>query len=120
MRRVDHARNRDAERPAATTQQRHAQSRLISLLNVVHVEVGARGASMPLTQHSTELPTWLDILGVPYQVTTVRHSAQPRPSPLDVIILVAWSDLPTLARWAPSSASLIEARNSIPPQIRDQ
>jgi hypothetical protein len=120
MRRVDHARNRDAERPAATAQQRHAQRRLISLLNVVHLEVGASGAGMPLTQRSTELPTWLDILGVPYQVTTVRHGAQPRPGPLDVVIVVAWSDLPTLVRWAPSSAGLIEARNSGRPQIRDQ
>jgi hypothetical protein len=120
MRRVDHARSRDAERPAATAQQRHAQRRLISLLNVVHLEVGAHGAGMPLTQRSTELPTWLDILGVPYQVTTVRHGAQPRPGPLDVVIVVAWSDLPTLARWAPSSAGLIEARNAIPAETRDQ
>ena len=107
MNRVEHARY--PERPAPTAQQRHAQRQLISLLNVIHVDAAARGASLRLTQQTTELPTWLDILGIPYHVTTVRRRANDKGGALDVAIMLAWADLSVLARWAPGGAGRIEA-----------
>jgi hypothetical protein len=119
MKRVEHPRG-GASKPAATAQQRHAQRQLISLLDLADVELDTRGANLRLTQESTELPTWLDILGVPYQVLTVRHGSPRRPGPLDVLILVTWSDFPALTRWAPGGAGRIEALRSMRPATQEQ
>ena len=64
---------------------------------------------LSLTRGTTELPTWLDTLGVPYQVGTERRRPSTHSGPLDMVILIAWSDLPALARWIPTVAARLQA-----------
>ena len=94
----------------APVAQRLAQQRLAGLLEMAEVRTDQSYLRLSLTRGTTELPTWLDTLGVPYQVGTERRRPSTHSGPLDVVILIAWSDLPALARWIPTVAARLQAQ----------
>src|SRR5205807_180933 len=96
-------------RSTAPVAQRLAQQRLESLFEMTEVRIDQSCVRLSLTCGATELPTWLDSLGVPYRVGTERRRVSPHPGPLDMVILIAWSDLPAMARWIPAVAARISA-----------
>jgi hypothetical protein len=96
-------------RSTAPVAQRLAQQRLVGLFEMTEVRVDQSCVRLSLTRNATELPTWLDTLRVPYQVGTERRRPAPHPGPLDMVILIEWSDLPALARWTPTVAARLQA-----------
>jgi hypothetical protein len=96
-------------RTTAPVAQRFAQERLAGLFEMTEVRIDESCVRLSLTRDATELPTWLDTLGVPYQVGAERRRPTMHPGPLDLVILIAWSDLPALARWTPIVAARLQA-----------
>jgi hypothetical protein len=95
-------------RSTAPVAQRLAQQRLAGLFEMTEVRVDQSCVRLSLTREATELPTWLDTLSVPYEVGTERRHPSTHPGPLDVVILIGWSDVSVLARWVPAVAARLE------------
>jgi hypothetical protein len=107
------ARRQATRRPPtpATTEQRQAQRKLVATLNcrLIIAPDGLyiqRGATEPYEDHvdlTGEVTQWLEVLDIPCSVYVQTVKRKKR-----FTVMVAWTDLPALAEWAPAAAHKAE------------